>query len=138
MGHSTIPMTTTVSEDKPDTLKVVNLDDPRHCPHCGSNKWKWLETIPASPKTIGQSLLMMYRCEKCWKEFLAAEKAQATLIDKPVERCVHCGSPRIKQMSMPDADINLYFCKQCRCWMGVEPKGISYGYSKKSSNVLER
>ena len=51
-----------------------------------SNKWKWIETTPASPKTIGQSLLMMYLCEKCGEEFLAAEKAQAKLIDGPVER----------------------------------------------------
>ena len=107
----------TLSEIEP--LKVVNLDDPRHCPHCGSNKWKWLETIPASPKTIGLSLLMRYECEKCANEFLAAEKAQATLIDTVPDRCVHCGSPRIEMVSKPNADIDLYFCKQCRCWMGM-------------------
>ena len=103
-----------------ESINVLDLDDPRHCPHCGSNKWKWLETIPASPKTIGQSLLMMYLCEKCGEEFLAAEKAQATLVDHTPERCVHCNSPNIELTLKPDADIDLYFCKQCRCYMGVE------------------
>jgi len=105
-------------KDKP-TFKVVALDDPRQCPHCQSNKWKWIETIPASPKTIGESLLMKYVCEKCGNEFIAAEKAQATLVDS-VDKCSNCGSKHIEKTSKPNADIDLYFCKQCRCWMGVE------------------
>ena len=99
--------------------KVVNLDDPRHCPYCMSNKWKWLKTIPASPKTIGQSLLMQYQCEKCGGEFLAAEEAQATLVEGIPTQCAQCGSSHIELVSEPDADIDLYFCKQCRCWMGL-------------------
>ena len=103
-----------------ETINVLDLDAKRRCPNCGSNKWKWLETIPASPKTIGQSLLMMYLCEKCGKEFLAAERAQATLVNSTPERCVHCNSPNIELISKPDADIDLYFCNQCRCYMGLE------------------
>ena len=102
-----------------DEFRIVNLEDPRRCPYCQSNKWKWIETLSASPKTIGKSLLMLYECEKCGKEFIAAEKAQATIV-KDASKCVQCGSKHIEKISHENADIALYFCKQCRCWMGVE------------------
>lgn len=101
-------------------LRVVNIDDPRRCPHCGSNKWSWLKTIPTSPKTIGQSRLMRDECETCREEFFAVEKAHAEQVDGPVYKCVHCEGPHITKISKPNIDIDLYFCEQCRSYMGVE------------------
>lgn len=102
-----------------DVIKVVTLKDKLRCPHCDSNKWKWIKTIPASPKSIGKFLVMLYECEKCGKEFIAQEKATATLV-KSAEKCTNCNSTHIEKISRPNADLELYFCKQCRCYMGIE------------------
>ena len=59
------------------------------------------------------------KCEKCGNEFIAAEKAQAKLV-KSAERCFNCKSTYIEKISRPGADIELYFCKQCRYYMGIE------------------
>ena len=99
-----------MSNTKHEEYKVVNLNDPRRCPYCDSNKWKWIKTLPSSVKTLGQSLLMLYQCEKCEREFIAAEKAQATLV-KNITKCVHCGSKHLEKMSHENADLELYFCK---------------------------
>ena len=102
------------------SFKVVNLEDPRRCPHCQSNKWKWIKTLPLHPENIGKSLLMLYECEKCKNQFIAAEKAQAKLVKTKPEKCIMCNSRNVIKISKSDADLELYFCKQCRCYMGVE------------------
>ena len=98
--------------------KLVNLDTKRRCPHCQSNKWKWVETLPTSVKTIGKYLLMRYECENCGKRFLADERAKAKLVSS-AERCFRCNSRNIALISKPDADIDLYFCRQCHCYMRI-------------------
>lgn len=61
------------------------------------------------------------KCEKCSNEFIAAEKAQAKLV-KSADKCYFCNSKNIEKISKPNADINLYFCKQCRCYIGIVNK----------------
>ena len=99
-------------------IKVINIEDKLRCPHCQSNKWKWIKTIPASPKSIGKYLLMLYECKNCEKEFIAQEKARAILVES-VEKCANCGSTHIEKISKPNTDLELYFCKQCRCYIGI-------------------
>ena len=64
---------------------------------------------------------MLYECENCGNEFIAAEKAQAKLVQS-AERCCFCNSPYVEKISKPNADVELYFCKKCRCYMGIEQK----------------
>jgi len=109
-----------LNENQNKSLKVVSDPDAkRRCPYCQSNKWKWIKTLPTTVDTIGKYLLMKFVCEKCGNEFLAKEKAQAKFV-KSAEKCVYCNSKNIKKISRPNADIELYFCNQCHCYMGIK------------------
>ena len=56
---------------------------------------------------------------KCGNEFLTEETGMAKTVDK-ADRCFNCNSPRVVKVSKPDADIVLYFCEKCHCYMGIE------------------
>ena len=103
-------------------MKQVKVKTKRRCPYCQSDKWEWIETIPATLEEIEKFLLMKYKCIKCGKEFEAEEIARAKIVDD-VDRCFNCNSQKISLISKPDADINLYFCEKCHCYMGVEKDG---------------
>jgi len=81
-----------------------------------SNKWKWIKTLPVAPESIGKSLKMVYVCKKCGKEFIAHEKAQVKIVSS-VDKCYFCRSGRLTKTSEPDADIELYYCNMCHCYI---------------------
>ena len=102
-------------------MKQVKVKTKRRCPYCQSDKWEWIETIPATLEEIEKFLMMKYRCGKCGREFEAEEIGLAKIVEK-ANRCFNCNSPKISLISKPDADINLYFCEKCHCYMGIEKK----------------
>jgi len=107
------------NKNKTPIKTISDPNAPRRCPYCQSDKWKRIETIPTSPETIGEILLMLYECKKCTNEFFAVEKAQSKLV-KSADKCFFCNSKYVEKISKPNADVDLYFCKKCRCYMGVQ------------------
>jgi hypothetical protein len=98
--------------------KIIKVLTSRKCPICRSNKWKWIETLPATFEEISKFLRMRFICEKCGVEFIAEEKARVKVVNS-AEKCFNCKSKFIENISKPDADIDLFQCKQCHCYMGL-------------------
>ena len=91
----------------------------RRCPHCNSNKWEFVESIPITPEMLEEYLLVKYKCSMCDKEFLAEEDAKSKFVTS-ANKCFNCQSGNVEKISREGADIELYMCKQCHAYMGIE------------------
>jgi transposase-like protein len=100
-------------------VKVRTHGTKRKCPFCQSSNWHWLKTIPTTIEELNEYLLMLFKCEKCGQIFEAEEKGRAELVES-TDRCFNCQSKNVFKVSKPNADIELYFCKQCHCYMGIK------------------
>ena len=100
-------------------MKTVKKDHKRRCPHCKSNKWEFLESVPVTPETLEEYLLVKYKCLKCNEEFLAQEGKKSKYVDS-ADRCIHCKSRNIEKISREGADIELYLCNQCHAYMAID------------------
>ena len=106
------------SKDEISFLLRVKAHHKRKCPHCNSNKWKWLCAIPTIVEELAKYLLVKYRCKKCGNEFLVEEAKKARYV-KSADKCVHCNSPDIEQTSKTGADIKLFRCRKCNAYMAI-------------------
>lgn len=95
----------------------------RRCPNCSSDKWERLETVPTTPEELELYLLVHYRCRRCSTEFLVEEAKGSKYVSNP-SQCVHCGSERVEKISKEDADLELWICRQCNGFMGVQEPNL--------------
>ena len=100
-------------------MKRVKKGLKRKCPYCESNKWDFVEAVPITPKELEEYLLVKYKCLKCEKEFLVEEGAKSKYV-KSAGKCSNCGSGNVEKVSREGADIELFMCKQCHAYMGIE------------------
>lgn len=116
-------------------MKIVKKDQKRRCAYCGSNKWKYMKrdakiTLKRKDSFDKAELFFSqsYKCEKCRQEFIA-EGISETKYTNNVERCCFCKSKNIRKISCKDADVELYWCKQCNSYMGIENKKEGYEHN---------
>lgn len=103
-------------------MKTVKKGLKRKCPYCESNKWEFAESIPITSEEFEKYLLVKYKCLKCGKEFLTEEGVKSKYVNS-VKKCFNCQSGNIEKISREGADIELFMCKQCHAYMGIEQKG---------------
>ena len=103
-------------------LPRVKSHQKRWCPECQSNRWTWRGAVPVTLEELAKYLLVKYQCQKCQAQFLV-EEAKGARVVSSVERCVGCGSTRMEKTSSSGADIEIYRCKQCNCYMAIGPPG---------------
>jgi hypothetical protein len=106
--------------DETGQLRRVKEFAKRRCPHCGSDKWEWLGAVPTTPEELAEHLLVRYRCRKCKNEFLAEEARGARLVESTTI-CVFCKSDKIEKTSVPGADLEIWRCRRCNGYMGINP-----------------
>jgi hypothetical protein len=99
-------------------MKKVPAGKQRHCPHCKSDKWTWLEAVPITIEELQHHMLHKYKCNNCKRMFEVEEKAGTKWVES-ANRCFNCNSPNIEKLSNPGSDIRLYRCKQCNGFMGI-------------------
>ena len=100
------------------TMKVVKKGLKRQCPHCQSNKWNFIESVPITPEMLEQYLLVKYNCLKCKNEFLAEEGHESRYV-KTAKKCCNCNSGNVKKISRKGEDIELFLCNQCHTYMAI-------------------
>lgn len=100
-------------------MKTVKKGHKRRCPYCGSNKWEFIGAVPTTPEVMVEYLLVRYKCLQCNELLLAEEEAGSKYV-KSAEKCFNCQSRNIEKISKEGADLELFRCKQCSGYMGIE------------------
>lgn len=101
-----------------DELKRIKAHRKRRCPHCDSDNWRWLGAVSTTREELTHYLLVRYRCKRCRAEFLVEEAKGARYVST-ASRCVFCNSRSVEKTSGPDADIELWRCRQCNGYMAI-------------------
>jgi len=100
-------------------METVRRGHKRRCPYCGSNKWEFIGAVPTTPEILLEYLLVRYKCLNCSEEFLAEEGGGSRYVTS-AKKCFNCQSGNTEKISREGADLELWRCKQCNAYMGIE------------------
>ncbi len=98
--------------------KKILITNPSLSSQCISNDTRFHKLYPFSNNNSKINPEEAHKCPECGLDY-NEHNIEVSIVES-VEKCANCNSIHIEKISKPNADLKLYFCKQCRCYMGVD------------------